>query len=272
MKKSIFLSHLQDASREENISFEKALEYARSLGYQGADIDWADLCKKPVELTEKLRSADIQIASVYKFCDFASSFSELEMQRFLECVAKCDCEKVMIIPGFFKDNSDIESETAAMIEALAKTCGIAKEYNVTVTVENFDDRHSPCGNISSLKYLLESVSELRYTLDTGNYAYFDENVLTALSLFSEKIVHVHLKDRYSVPFTEGETATKSIFGKPLFPAPAGCGIIPIKECIKELKRLKYNGYLSVEHFNAKSQLKYMTDSAERLDRLLLELQ
>ena len=272
MKKSIFLAHLQDVSKQENISLEKALEYARSLGYQAVDADWADLCKDPVGLTEKLGTADIQIASVYKFCDFANSFSESEMQRFLECVANSNCQKAMIIPGFFKDNSDIERETAAMIEALAKTCIIAKEYNVAVTVENFDDRYSPCGKISSVKRLLESVPDLRYTLDTGNYAYFDENVLTALSLFGEKIAHVHLKDRSPVPFAEGETGIESVLGKPLFPAPAGYGIIPIKECLKELKRLKYNGYISVEHFNAQNQLKYMTDSSERLDVLLEELQ
>lgn len=42
---------------------------------------------------------------------------------------------------------------------------------------------------------MKNVPGLKYTLDTGNFAFSDENVLEAMEVMKDYIVHVHCKDR-----------------------------------------------------------------------------
>lgn len=268
MKKSIFYSHILTMSRQESISVEEALAFTRSVGYEGLDTDWADLREDPDGFLNRIHAADMKIASVNVFCDFPGGFSHDEMTHILQTIARCGCTKAMIIPGFYTKNGDTQAETDRILYGLRETCAIAKEFGLTVSIEDFDNPLSPCGRFQDIRKLLDGVPELMHTLDTGNYAFFQEDVLSALSSLCDRIVHVHLKDRSLTPFLTGEEPILSISGTPLYSAPVGWGFIPIGTCINALARIGYNGYMSAEFFGAADMRAYITKSAEKIDALL----
>lgn len=157
MKKAIFLPHICELSKQNNIALGEALLIARNEGYTGVDANWKDIGRENILLKNQLNTADIY-----------------------------------------------------------------------------------------------------YTLDTGNYAYFNEDVLYALSELKDRIVHVHLKDWCLSPFDENDESTlETITNVKLYPSPIGRGIVPIKDCIKKLYEYEYKGYLTAEFFGAKNMLNYL---------------
>ena len=63
---------------------------------------------------------------------------------------------------------------------------------------------------------LDVALDLKVTLDTGNFIFSAQDVLTAEQMFLPKIMHVHLKDRLWSRPGEGETL-ECIDGRVLFP-------------------------------------------------------
>lgn len=258
MKKSTFLAHIYDISIQENISAVSAMNLARNLGYIGLDANWTDINEKSTELKKQLNNSDLHLSSVYRFCDLSDAYNQDEMKRFLETVSHLECAKVMLIPGFFTDNPDRDTQINKIIEALNNACELAATYNITPTIEKYDYILSPCGENKYLSRILDSVLGLGLTFDTGNYIYFDEDVLEGFDKYKDRIRHVHIKDRSFSPFYEGEKPlSETISGKLLYPAPAGHGIIPIKECLNHLRNINYDGYISTEFFGTEKTLDYL---------------
>ena len=264
MKKSIFLDHLLTAAEQENIPFEDVLSKTKALGYVGVEVPFDYL---ESDTLNKVLAADFKVASVVRYMHFEKLPLQSDINSFFQKVTAVDCKTVMIVPEFsegIEQNEDFKS----MFEGLNLICDIAKEYGITVTMEDYDNIDIPCGGIENLSKFFENVPDLSHAFDTGNYAYFDDDVLTALSLFGDKITHVHVKDRADTCLTVGDEPNVSVSGKKLYPAPVGEGNIPLKSIMEQLKRLGYSGYLSAEHFGAKNQMDYIQRSAKGLDMLI----
>lgn len=82
-----------------------------------------------------------------------------------------------------------------MPEAMSVFCDRAAQEGLTVTIEDFDDAASPISTMEGMKWFTDRLPLLRVALDTGNFFYSGEDVLQALELFADRIVHVHCKDR-----------------------------------------------------------------------------
>ena len=64
MKRAVFLPHIYELSKQNNISIEEALLITRNEGYTGVDANWADISSKSPELKKQLKNANINIASI----------------------------------------------------------------------------------------------------------------------------------------------------------------------------------------------------------------
>lgn len=272
MKPSLFYAHILTAADQQRCEVERMLDAVRTLGYCGTDLSSEQLLKEPKELPSRLKRVGMEIASVYKFCKFNETFDKEEMTSFLESVAESECRRVMIIPGFFRENSIRELELQSMTEALAETCELAQNYGITVTLEDYDDVLSPCSSLSNLQCFFHAVPQLKFTLDTGNFIFdraeFPSDVYPAVR---DRIVHVHLKDRNKTPLTVGDTAFFGEGREAVYSAPIGAGYIPVKACLSLLHADGYNGFLTVEHFGAADQFDYIKRSAEWLEKTLSRL-
>lgn len=266
MIKATFLSHIYDISLRENISVVSAMNLARNLGYIGLDANWTDINENSSDLKKQLNNSDLHLSSVYRFCDLSDAYNQDEMKSFLDVVAQLECTKVMLIPGFFTEQTDRDTQINKIIEALNNACELATKYNITPTIEKYDYILSPCGENKYLSRILDSVPALGFTFDTGNYIYFDEDVLEGFDKYKDRIRHVHIKDRSFSPYFDGEKpVSETISGKLLYPAPSGHGIIPIKNCIDRLKSIDYNGYLCTKFFGAERMLDYLKLSSSITD-------
>ena len=106
-----------------------------------------------------------------------------------------------------------------------------------------------------LLWFMENVPGLKFTLDTGNFAYSDEDAVQAYEV---------LKDYNVDPALTGEHR----YNRGLLAAAVGSGYLPMKEILDRLKESGYEDYLAIEHFNAADQVAFMEQSAAFLQQYL----
>lgn len=267
MRKSIFLDHIITAAEQTGESIEQMIDYVADLGFEGADVKWsikeAPCCEYVLRQSERLRVAGMSVSCVYRYCLLASGYSEADMRDFFRTLQDVNCSQAMIIPGKYKENRELEA--AAIVTALGELCDMAEEYGVTVTTEDFDSENAVISGIKDANYFLEKVPKLGFTLDTGNFICFGDDPIDAIKVLGKRITHVHLKDRSYTPLTEGDG--KAEFTG-LYSAPPGEGFLPIRECIRELKNIGYDGFVTAEHFLAGDMKEYIRRSAEFLNTVI----
>jgi sugar phosphate isomerase/epimerase len=110
-------------------------------------------------------------------------------------------------------------------------------------------------------------------VDMGNFACVDENSQTAVSRVAPYAVHAHAKDMhlksgmYTRPDGWGTTRGGNYFKGAII----GEGDIPVKQCLKALKRAGYDGYLSIEYEGAVDCIKGISKGLANLKQMLSEI-
>ena len=264
MKKSVFIEHIIEAAAQEKKDITEIFLTVKEIGYEGVVVKY-DVLNTP--LYKKIKNANLKIASVVRYMSFERDFTKSELEGFVKDVKNAGCKNTMIVPEYAK-KAERKADLSAMFLNLNNLCEVAEKHQITVSVEDYDSENMPCCNFETLKLFFNNVPKLKFTLDTGNFAYFDEDVLKVLKEFSGRISDVHAKDRCVLPKTLGDEPTVSISGKMLYPCYVGGGEMPLKQVFKALKEINYCGFVSSEHFGAKCQLDYILKSAKGLDSLM----
>ncbi len=273
---NIFLEHIFDACGQRNIPVEKMLSEAGEMGYSGLECDIWRL-ERGNEVKAMFEQCGIKAASIYSWYDFpheTAAKSLEKMKHHIETAEQFGAAKIMAIPGLFHPDDDREQVFAKCCEQLSILTELAGSCGITVTVEDFDDIASPCCNISGLSRLLSGAPGLRFTLDTGNFAYTGESAAEAHNHLKQYISHVHLKDRsrdLSRADKANSNAKADISGEMMYPCEVGSGYIGIEALVKKLVKDGYTGDFSVEHFGAADQTEYMRRSIENVKRWLSEV-
>lgn len=269
---NIFYEHIFEACMQRGVSLEKALLAARSFGIDGLECEhWRLEDRSAMSLFE---SCGMKVSSVYMSFDFPheeENLSEKKYCQLFETAAYFGADKVLAIPGFVCRGEDISRVSEKISRILGKMCRRAGEYNITVTVEDFDDCSAPYSTIKGLEYLLENTEGLKFTFDTGNFAYSLESAEEAYGRLKPYIAHVHLKDRSyesSRGTPDGTNAKADLSGRLMYSCEAGEGCIGIESIVKKLVSDGYSGSFSIEHFGACDQLEYMKRSAENIRNYL----
>ncbi len=266
MRINIFYEHVIEAAAQRDITVEESLRCFRELGISGLECpDWQLTARG--ETKALFESVGFKVESVYEFFDFPHDSEKESLRKIdncLETAAYFGADKILAIPGF---NAD-EEQMLTLCGLMNILCKRAGEYGVTVTVEDFDDKASPCSTIAGLKYLLENVGGLKFTFDTGNFAYSLESADDAYRQLKDKITHVHLKDRSrDISRFDGGNAKADLSGNQMYPCEVGGGYIGIGNLVKQLLRGGYSGSFSIEHFGAPDQLGYAEKSVRYLRKI-----
>lgn len=258
---NIFYEHIIEAAGQMDISVGESLTRFRELGISGLECDSRRLTAR-AETKRLFDSADLRVESVYEFFDFPNDTEAESLRKIdncLETAAFFGADKLLAVPGFNCDPMQLRT-LCGLMNIL---CERARSYNIAVTVEDFDDKASPCSTIAGLEYLLKNVRELKITFDTGNFAYSLESAENAYSRLKDKIVHVHLKDRSrDVSRFNGKNGKEDTAGNLMYPCEVGGGFIPVGKILNGLLRDGYTGSFSIEHFGAPDQLEYAGRSVE----------
>jgi sugar phosphate isomerase/epimerase len=110
-------------------------------------------------------------------------------------------------------------------------------------------------------------------VDMGNFACVDENSQTAVSRVAPYAIHAHAKDMHlkSAAFTKPDGWGTTRGGNYFKGAVIGEGDIPVKQCLKVLKRAEYDGYLSIEYEGAVDCIKGISKGLANLKQMLSEI-
>lgn len=264
MKKSIFYEHIAEAARQENTAISEIAKYAASLGYSGSDVPW-ESAESFGRIFDLLQGAGIKIASAYRFWDIFSPLDAVDADHFFKSLADHGCFVAMIVPWRAEKKPFTEKDFSTVCEALHTLCAMAKNYGIAVTVEDFDSNDVIINNTEALKKAFDAIPELYHSFDTGNYAFFHESEIEAFALFRDRIKNVHIKDRAFAPESSEDVSGRLSDGAPFYACAVGKGSLKIRECLRLLGEIGYDGYLSVEQFGHKKMKDAIRDSAKFLD-------
>lgn len=277
MNLSIFFDHILEASEQSKKSISEILEIAKQSGFCALECNFSLLEKNP-EFIKIIQEKKFLFSCLWEFYDWETSNDFSKAEKHIYLAKKLDAKKILIVPGFLKQKKDIflnlnQTETEAkmnsiseiqnIVKMLNKTVNFSEKQNITVTIEDFDAINSPCEHINQLLYLFKKVPGLKFTFDTGNFCFSDENVIFAFDTLFDYIEHVHCKDR-GIQNEADFQNKKYCLG--LKSVPVGSGYLKnqIEKIVKTLNQKNYEGFFATEHFNAENQEEAIKKSAKFL--------
>lgn len=284
MRISVFYKHIEKACEQTKKPIREVLAYVKACGIDGVEMDYDELADDSQDILKNLQNTGLVISSIYCFCHLDTDPQEQKCFDAIDLAAKNGCSRVLLVPGFFNEADaaalgasahDWEKTSAFMqsnktvkniTEGLRFAAAYAIEKHIEVTLEDFDSVLSPCSRMNELKWFMEHVPGLGWTLDAGNFAYSSENILDAYELLHAYTVHVHCKDRGTEnPVSNGIAGR---YNKGLRPVSAGDGYIPLDTILSYLKRDGYDGWLAIEQFGLENQYDGIARSAKYLKALI----
>ncbi len=292
MRISVFFDHILQAKEQTGKLLSTLLEGVRAAGIEAVEINLQYLMEH-TEVISYLEQADLQISCIYDFYEMDRLDETLHMTKHIEMANKVGAENILVVPGFLSEQEALEMQSykneyeamsaflnrnekiLLMLQQMRVISKMGTEHQINVTIEDFDDVKSPVSSINGIRYFLEQVSNLKYTLDMGNFVYNNEDVLEAWEILKYKVVHVHCKDRGAVleenkmqeldyNINGANRLDKKHINRGLLTVAVGDGYMPISELVEKIKETGYSGYFVIEHFDAPNQEEYMRRSTEFL--------
>ena len=144
------------------------------------------------------------------------------------------------------------SSFAEAIPLLAKGCRMVTEYAAEKSVITMVENHGYfCQDSERIAALVGAVSHPNFgaLVDIGNFLCADEDPATACGNVAALALHVHAKDFHIKPGSgrnPGRGWFQSRGGNYLRGAIIGHGNVPVRQCLGNLKRAGYDGYVSIE--------------------------
>lgn len=274
MKISIFYDHLLEAAQQRTESVADIMAEARKAGICGLEINLTCLLEQEALVRELLEKQDMQISCIYEFFDWGNQTDISYGKKQVDMAKEMGAEKILVVPGFLSEEEAVELEKAGkekeslyqfmnqnekvqrMKVALQELVAYADTQGITVTMEDFDSANAPYATIYQLSWFMEQVDGLRFTMDTGNFAYSDEDAYEGFQQLKARMVHLHCKDRGMEPHMEAFR-----YKRGMATCATGSGYLPIQKIIREAMEEGYHGYYAIEHFGAENQMETMRQSA-----------
>ena len=161
-----------------------------------------------------------------------------------------------------------------MLPTIAKNARKVTEYGATLGIRTCTENHGFIAQDSDrVEKLFNTVDHDNYGLlvDVGNFLCVDEDPIHAVSRVAPYAVHAHVKDfiRFDEA-VEGRTimtrGANYIAG-----AVIGEGVVPVRQCLKILKRANYDGYVSVEYEGREDCIAGIERGLANLKRFISEI-
>ncbi len=248
IKLAVFFAHVQEATEQTGKPLQEILQTIKEWGISALEFDYEVLKPQETFFHTLLEETGLEISSIYGFFDFGKQSVKSEDFNLIDLAVRLGCKNVMAIPGFYSstNTSEREAEFCNMVAGMKELISYGSSQGVQVLMEDFDDPGSPFCSLEGLHRLMREAPDIGCTFDTGNFIYDTCNGWDAFQILSPYIKHVHFKDRM----------------EDFSPASTGTGVMKIKEILNLLLENNYQGYISIEHFDAPDQLEYIRQSAK----------
>lgn len=238
-------------------------------GLSATDIDSYSVSEMGADYIRKLhKDAGLSVASMfhvvkldYKNPDVLKLMKE-DNKIQAEACAKAGSPLLMAVPTASASHESIDARNEALKIAAAYISDLAeeaKQYGVTVVVENYSGINTPLAYISDIEYILNNVPGAGYVFDSGNFWFGGTDMMEACRRFADRTVHVHLKD------LDDKDTGLTVNGKTCRSVAIGDGILPIYDAVNYLNSEGYTGVYTIEINHNKDMLPAILKSLDNLN-------
>jgi sugar phosphate isomerase/epimerase len=167
------------------------------------------------------------------------------VKRGLDFCAQIDCP-IALLPGTRPaEGMSNEDGRKLYAEGLAQSAELARPLGITTCIEDFGVYPAfACHSSHVLEVVTMAGSDTKVAWDNGNFILADEMPIDALPPLYDRTCHVHIKDFILDP--TGQAGLKTPSGKAYGGIPMGEGDCQVRECVVELKRRGFDGWVSLE--------------------------
>lgn len=161
-----------------------------------------------------------------------------------------------------------------MLPDISNNARLVTEYGQSLGIRTCTENHGYIAQDSDrVERLFNAVNHDNYGLlvDIGNFICVDENPITAVSRVAPYAVHVHAKDMYVRNSVSGACNHPTRGGNYFVGAVVGEGDIPVKQCIRILKRAGYDGYVSIEYEGVEDCISGIERGLKNLKQIISEV-
>ena len=256
-----------------NNSAMERLRLAKELGFAAIEFTEVDM-ETARRLREESQRLDFPIICYTVGADFLQAASvEAEAERLR---GQVDIARALGV-SLMRHDASRGRKGMVFNEALpllAKGCRMVTEYAAAQGIASMVENHGFfCQDSQRVAALAGAVGHANFGLlaDIGNFLCADEDPALATGNIAAMAMHVHAKD-FHVKSGAGDDPGKGWFqsrgGNYLRGAVIGHGNVPVRQCLSNLKRAGYNGYVSIEFEGMEDCCEALKIGKENLERLL----
>ena len=161
-----------------------------------------------------------------------------------------------------------------MLPFIAANARRVTEYGEQLGIKTCTENHGYIAQDSDrVERLFNAVNHDNYGLlvDMGNFICADENPALAVSRVAPYAIHVHVKDMLVRPEPTGNCRAMTRGGSYFCGTVVGEGDIPVKRCLRILKRAGYDGFISLEYEGAEDCMSGISRGLANVKTILEEL-
>ncbi|OGP56976.1 MAG: sugar phosphate isomerase [Deltaproteobacteria bacterium RBG_13_49_15] len=190
--------------------------------------------------------------------DLADGIREASVQEVLESLraaARLNPKKIVLHPGYIGGLGPFVMDQAMALakESLGRIIDQARNLGFSICIENMFPKYPGWTEPDDFLSILDEFPSLMLTLDIGHAnigSKREKRVLDFIQTFKNRIGHIHASDN---------------FGKEDSHLPIGAGNIDFARAAKALKKIGYNGTITLEVFSGEKR--YLRFSKEIMSEL-----
>lgn len=260
MKVSVTSYSFQQYLNAGKIDHLSMIDKAREIGIEGMEYialpgeTFEERCELAHKIREKADSVGMPIISHTVGADLYKGSAEADAEEVERIKRQLDIAKILGAPVLRHDlcwalpKSGPVRSFDQMLPTLAKNAREITEYAASLGIRTCSENHGHIAQDSDrMERLFNAVNHENYGLlvDIGNFSCVDEDNVRAVSRVAPYAIHVHAKDFHF--FDEKQDGCFRTRGcNYLKGAVLGEGFVNVKKCIDVIKRVGYDGYVSIE--------------------------
>jgi sugar phosphate isomerase/epimerase len=163
--------------------------------------------------------------------------------------AALGARRALVVPGTLKEGISPAVARNWVVEGLKACLPEAARLGIELTIEDHSSQAAVYGRCEHLEYICDRVGRLGVTYDVGNFLLGGEDPVAAAERLGPRIVHGHYKDWHRVP-AAAEPPPRTVAGvdgQRYTGAVLGEGIVDLAGATAALRRVGYDGFVSVEY-------------------------
>ncbi|MGP4038780.1 sugar phosphate isomerase/epimerase family protein [Gracilibacillus sp. D59] len=221
------------------------------LGVEFGFAATASLDGNPFDLKRMFEEQDLTVTS---YCAHANlldpsapwRYSNAQIIKAIRAASAMGVDYVVTTEGEpktdFGRNLTEDQKVFTVIEKLYEPLRIAKDYGVTLLLENHGELTDSISGMEKIIHGLSNPDNLGINIDTGNCWLGGTDPAEMTKTFASKIKHVHWKD---IP-EEMASQRGTIFGCGMSSIALGTGVVDIAGVYNQLVNDGYNGHTTLE--------------------------